>query len=71
MSESRLHYLFNAFFNKIATAKERDELMELLLQSKNDEQIKAFLTQSWQQYNSQNNLFSDSRGEEMLSNILQ
>ena len=71
MSESRLHYLFNAYFNKIATAKERDELMELLLQSKNDEQVKAFLTQSWQQYKSQNNLFSDSRGEEMLSNILQ
>ena len=71
MSESRLHYLFNAYFNKIATAQERDELMELLLQSKNDEQVKAFLTQSWQQYNSQNNLFSDSKGEEMISNILQ
>lgn len=71
MSESRLHYLFNVYFNKTATPKERNELMELLLQSKNDEQVQLFLTATWQQFNSQNKLFSDSKGDEILSTILQ
>ncbi len=71
MSESRLHYLFNVYFNKTATPKERNELMELLLQSKNDEQVKFFLTATWQQFSSQNKLFSDSKGDEILSAILQ
>jgi hypothetical protein len=71
MSESRLHYLFNVYFNKTATPKERDELMGLLLQSKNDEQVKMFLTVTWEQFNSQNKFFSDSQGDEILSAILQ
>ncbi len=70
MSQSRLNYLFHAYFNKTATANERDELMELLAQSNSDEQVKELLTQTWQQFSSQTNLFSDSQGVEMLSNIL-
>jgi len=71
MSESRIQYLFNAYFNKTATAKERDEWMDLLAQSKNDAEVKTLLTETWSQFNSQNQLFSDKQGDEMLSNILQ
>jgi len=71
MSESRLQYLFNAYFHKTATVKERDELMDLLAQSQNDAEVKTLLTETWSQFNSQNQLFNDEQGDEMLSNILQ
>ena len=70
MIESRLTYLFQAYFNKSATLSERDELMELLAQAENDEQVKTLLAETWQQFNSQSQLFNDSQGEEMLANIL-
>ena len=71
MSESRLNYLFQVYFNKTATARERDELMELLMHSENDERVKILLTDTWVQFSSQNKLFNNKRGDEMLANILQ
>lgn len=71
MNKLRLTYLFRAYFNKTATSNERNELIELLGQSENDEQVKILLRETWQQFNSQSQLFTDSRGEEMLANILQ
>ena len=71
MIESRLTYLFLAYFNKSATPNERDELMELLAQAENDDQVKTLLAETWQQFNSQSQQFNDSQGEEMLANILQ
>jgi transmembrane sensor len=71
MIESRLTYLYQAYFNKTASPNERDELMELLLQFENDEQVKTLLAETWQQFNSQSQLFNDSQGEDMLANILQ
>ena len=70
MKESRLTYLFQVYFNKTATSNERSELMELLAQAENDEQIKTLLAETWQQFNSQSQLFNDSQGEEMLASIL-
>jgi transmembrane sensor len=71
MIESRLTYLFQAYFNKTATPNERDELMELLAQAENDEQVKTLLAETWQQFKNQSEIFNDSQGEEMLANILQ
>ncbi len=71
MNESRLTYLFQAYFNKTVTPIERDELMELLAHGENDEKVKTLLAETWQQLNSQSPLFSDSQGEEMLARILQ
>ena len=70
MKESRLTYLFQVYFNKTATSNERSEFMELLAQAENDKQIKTLLTETWQQFNSQSQLFNDSQGEEMLASIL-
>lgn len=71
MNNSRLTYLFQAYFNKSATPSERDELMELLIQAENDKQVKTLLAETWQQFNSQNQLFNDSQSERMLSYIFQ
>ena len=56
MSQSRLSYLFKVYFNKTATPNERDELMELLMHDENDEQLKMLLTNTWQAFNSQQQL---------------
>lgn len=71
MNESRLTFLFQAYFNKTATPSEHDELMELLAQAENDGRIKILLAEAWQQFSSQSQLFNNTQGEEMLANILQ
>jgi len=70
MSQSRLSYLFKVYFNKTATPNERDELMELLMHEENDEQLKMLLTNTWQAFNSQQQLFNDKQGDDMFVNIL-
>lgn len=71
MNDSRLTYLFQAYFNRTASSRERDELMALLEKAENDEQVKALLAQAWGQTHFINKIFDDNQGEEMLANILQ
>src|SRR3954466_11447384 len=71
MNESRLAYLFQAYFNKTIIPIESDELMELLVQPENDEEVKILLTETWQQFNNQGQVFNDNQGEKILANILQ
>lgn len=71
MYDSRLTYLFQAYFSKSATPDEREELMQLLLKVENDDKIKALLAETWQQFNGQDQIFNDEQCELMLSNILQ
>jgi transmembrane sensor len=71
MSKSRLAFLFQAYIDKTATPAEREELMELLQQTENNEQLRNLLTSTWQQYTSNNQPFSDSEGDDMLAAILQ
>jgi ferric-dicitrate binding protein FerR (iron transport regulator) len=71
MSESRLAYLFRAYFNKTATAEERDELMVLLEQADNDTEIKDLLATGWEQQDSSiSKVFSERTTAAMLSEIL-
>ncbi|MDP4284168.1 MAG: FecR domain-containing protein [Bacteroidota bacterium] len=70
MNKSRLTYLFKAYFNKVATKDEREELMELLILAENDEHIKYLLSQSWLQFKSQSNQFTNDQAEEMVTQIL-
>jgi ferric-dicitrate binding protein FerR (iron transport regulator) len=71
MNDSRLTYLFQAYFNRTASSGERDELMVLLERAENDEQVKVLLAQAWEQTNLTNKVFDDNQGEEMLANIIQ
>src|SRR5687768_12248465 len=71
MNDSRLTYLFQAYFNRTASSRERDELMALLEKGENDEQVKVLLAQAWEQSNLTNKVFDDNQGEEMLANIIQ
>lgn len=70
MNEPRLTYLFEAYFNKTATSKEHDELMELLVQSENDEELKLVLASTWQQFKGTDAVFSEGQGDDMIAHIL-
>jgi transmembrane sensor len=71
MNQPRLNYLLQAYFYKSATLAERDELMELINKTENDRQLNNTLTQIWQHFNSQQNLFSAGQGDDILAAILQ
>jgi len=71
MSESRLEFLFRAYFNKTATPDERNELMILLDRAENDEQVRDLLAKTWEQQGINSPVFSDAKTEAMLSGILE
>ena len=70
MSESRLGYLFQVYFNKSATPDEREELMELVSRAENDEATRALLDEAWQGYHSRTAVFNEMKREEMVAYIL-
>jgi transmembrane sensor len=71
MSKLRLTYLLGIYFNKTATSAERDELMDLLMDSENDSEVKMLLTETWQQFKGDSPLFNDKQGDDMLAGIIQ
>jgi transmembrane sensor len=70
MTGNRLRYLFSCFFNKTATEQEKDELMNLL-HNTDDEQIKFLMDETWKEFVEEQNLFSPDQRKEMLRNIIQ
>ncbi|MDQ2720052.1 MAG: FecR domain-containing protein [Bacteroidota bacterium] len=71
MNESKLAYLFQAYFNKTATQQERDELMQLMQDAENDEKLKSLLAETWLHFDGKSAIITDVQFEEMLANILQ
>ena len=69
MSEFRLTYLLQVYFDKIATPAERDELMGLLMQSGNDMQVKMLLQSTWQKFTSNDTIFSEAQSQQIIANI--
>lgn len=71
MSENRLAYLFQCYFDGTATEKEKDELMGLLRQSGNDEQVKFLLADAWHGLSADQNFFTGEQSKKMLQKVLQ
>ena len=69
MSEFRLTYLLQVYFDKIATPAERDELMGLLMQSDNDMQVKMLLQSTWQKFTSNDTIFNEAQSQQIIANI--
>ncbi|MDN3655156.1 FecR domain-containing protein [Ferruginibacter paludis] len=70
MSQSRLAYLFKVYFNETATAQERDELTELLLQRENDAEVQSLITETWRSFETPGQQFTKEQSEDMFANIL-
>lgn len=70
MSQSRLAYLFKVYFNETATAQERDELTELLMQRENDAEVQSLITETWQNFKAPGQQFTKEQSEDMFAKIL-
>lgn len=71
MEPSRLTYLFNVYYNKTASPKERIEFLDFVAESEHDEDLKALLTEKWLNHQDEKEILSTDQAEEMLAVILQ
>lgn len=71
MGPSRLKYLFNAYYNKTASPDEKDEFLDFLATSEQDEELKALLTEKWLTYQNEKEILTASQADEMLAAILE
>lgn len=70
MEASRIHYLFERFFKKTCTEAEREELMELVREQKNDQEVKMAMDACFQQAGDEH-LLSEERSAAMLKSIFE
>jgi ferric-dicitrate binding protein FerR (iron transport regulator) len=71
MSEKRLSYLFNRYFDKTASEEEQAELMILLQKAENDEQTRTLLKEAWERLSVDAPVFSSAQSTAILDKILQ
>lgn len=69
-SRLRLKYLFDRYYSKTATPKERDELFAVIDAGATDEQLSALIRQAWDDLKPAAPLFNYDQTNQMLSNIL-
>src|SRR5690242_11468422 len=69
ITDARLEYLFNCYFEKTGTEEEKDELLQLINRSQHDEQLKCLMDQAWLRLSSAYRL-SGEQSDRILSEIL-
>lgn len=70
MDQARLTYLFNSYYHKTASQQEREEFLDLVAESENDEALKSLLTEKWLARNNDEEVLDDTQADEMLLSIL-
>lgn len=70
MSEIRLRYLLQCYFNEEATPEEIEELMMLLSNDHYEEEIKAVMNDVWKIYHPTAQIFSPEKSKSILNDIL-
>lgn len=66
----KLNYLFDKYYNGIATPDERDELFEIIHSSANDAELAALIQHAWDTLGENDPIFGSSKSELMLDHIL-
>ncbi|HLR38153.1 MAG TPA: FecR family protein [Chitinophagaceae bacterium] len=66
----RIAYLFQCYFNGIATSEEQSELVNWILQEKNTAQVKELLRKAWITSYGEEDIFSKEESEAILQHIL-
>ncbi|MET3980525.1 transmembrane sensor [Mucilaginibacter sp. UYP25] len=69
-SRLRLRYLFDHYYSKTATPKERDELFAVINAGASDEELSMLIRQAWDDLRPDAPLFNNNKTSQMLSNIL-
>lgn len=70
VTDTRLAYLFNSYFEKTATDAETKELFGILALSEDDEQLAVLMRRAWDNFNADNRVFSSEKSEKIIQNIL-
>ncbi|MCF2493063.1 FecR family protein [Dyadobacter chenhuakuii] len=68
--EMRLEELFNRYYNGLATASEKEELMAFIRLSKDDAVLEKFLKKGWEELNPSDGILTNETSNAMLSSIL-
>lgn len=71
MNKSRLTYLFNSYYDKTASIKEKAEFLHMVSRPEYDEHLRLLLTQAWQETKATHQIITDEQADHMLSSILQ
>ena len=70
VTNNRLAYLFNSYFEKTATPEEKEELLGLLALSADDEQLTLLLRRAWDDFKADEAIFTPAQSEKIIQNIL-
>ncbi|WP_316818724.1 FecR family protein [Pedobacter nyackensis] len=70
MQEERLAYLFNKYFDKTASAAERDEFLALVDQEEVEQEIRKLMEESYQNFQPEHQPFAAGGREKMLNAIV-
>ncbi|SKB46949.1 FecR family protein [Dyadobacter psychrophilus] len=68
-SEHRLEELFNRYYQGLATASEKEELMAFIRSAKHDAHLEKLLKNSWVNLDADENIFTAEKSNAMLSSI--
>lgn len=70
VTNNRLAYLFNRYFEKTATPEEKEELLGLLALSADDEQLTLLLRRAWDDFKADEAIFTPAQSEKIIQSIL-
>jgi len=70
MSASTLAYLFDRYFNGLATPEEREALMELLAKEGNEAAVQRLMEEAWNDFQAEHPVFDEGKSRQILQNVL-
>jgi transmembrane sensor len=68
--DNRLEELFNRYYQGLATASEKEELMAFIRSTKDNAVLEKFLKNGWGNLDLEENIFTAEKSNAMLSYIL-
>ncbi|TAN13375.1 MAG: DUF4974 domain-containing protein [Chitinophagaceae bacterium] len=71
MENTRAVYLFQRYFDKIATEEEISELMQWVDKNQNEKRIKALMDKVWNEFQESGKIFTNEESEQILRNVLE
>ncbi|HEY5371952.1 MAG TPA: FecR domain-containing protein [Hanamia sp.] len=69
LSKERIHYLLEAYISKKTDTSEEDELMDWIIESKEDSELKAYMLEIWNQHHSEKD-FSYVNWDKIYSHVI-
>lgn len=69
MTNKRLDFLFQRFLHREVTAAEKEELMDLVADDRNEQQVNVLLEESWNRHDFSGNFLTAEESDQLLTDI--